>query len=190
MFNNSVTWLIWLTWCHLLAEWSILLTMTWHDWYTDERVVTLFAKHATILLPGSRRPQPINFYVCVLHLNIIPTKSSLQNLLGIQSSSITLLCNKGALSVCIMVITIAGVNRAAAKAVLTSREKEKRRKSAARTREWCKCQSEEWRSEIRHSVLMGHAERRACLPEDRHSETWQTNLMGYAEGRACLSEER
>jgi hypothetical protein len=47
-----------------------------------------------------------------------------------------------------MVITRARANRAAAKAVSTSREKEKRRKSAARTREWRKCQSEEQRSEI------------------------------------------
>ncbi len=119
------------------------MTTTWHDWYTDEHVVTLLAEHTTILLPGSRRP-PINFHVCVLHLKIINTISSFQNLLGIRSSSATLLCNKGALSVCIMVIIRAGANRAAAKAVLTSHEKEKRRKSAARTpREWRKCQSEE-----------------------------------------------
>ena len=57
---------------------------------------------------------------------------------------------------------------AAAKAVSTSREKEKRQKSAsaARTREWRKCQSEERRSEIRQLDLMGHAEGRACLSED------------------------
>ena len=144
---------------------SILLTTTWHDWYTDERVVTLRAEHATILLPG-RRSRPINVNVCVLHLKIIHTISSLQNLLGIRSSSATLLCNKGVLSVCIMVITRAGANMAAAKAVSTSREKEKRRKSAARTREWRKCQSEERRSEIRQSDLMGHAEGRSCLSED------------------------
>ena len=145
---------------------SILLTTTWHDWYTDEHdVVTLLADHATILLPG-RRPRPIHFHVCVLHLKIIHTISSLQNLLGIRSSSVTLLYNKGVLSVCSMVITRAGANMAAAKAVSTSREKEKRRKSAARTREWRKCQSEERRSEIRQSDLMGHAEGRACLSED------------------------
>jgi hypothetical protein len=102
----------------------------------DEHDVTLLAEHATILLPG-RRPRPINFHVCVLHLRIIHTISSLQNLLGIRSSSATLLCNKkGVLKVCIMVITRAGANRAAAKAVSTSREKGKRRKSAARTHEW------------------------------------------------------
>jgi hypothetical protein len=144
---------------------SILLTTTWHDWYTDERVVTLLAEHATILLPGSRRP-PINFHVCVLHLKIIHTISSLQILLGIRSSSATLLCNKGALSVCIMAITRAGANRAATKAVSTSREKEKRLKSATRTREWHKCQSEERQSEIRQSDLVRHAEGRTCLSED------------------------
>jgi hypothetical protein len=55
---------------------------------------------------------------------------------------------------------------AAAKAVSTSHEKEKRCKSAARTRKWRKCQSEERRSEIRQSDLMGHAEGGACLSED------------------------
>ena len=168
---------------------SILLTTTWHDWYTDEHVVTLLAEHATILLPG-RHPGPINFYVCVLYLKIIHTISSLQNLLGIWSSSATLLCNKGLLSVCIMVITRAGANRAAAKAVSTSREKKKRHKSAARTREWRKFQSEEQRSEIRQSDLMGHAEGCTCLSEGQRSEIRQTNLMGYAEGHACLSKKR
>jgi len=63
--------------------WSILLTTTWHVWYTDEHVITLLAEH-TILLPG-RRPH-INFNVCVLHLkNIHTIVSSLQNLLGIPS---------------------------------------------------------------------------------------------------------
>jgi hypothetical protein len=61
---------------------SILLITTWHDWYTNERVVTLLAEHATILLPG-RRPRPINFHVCPLHVKSIHTISSLQNLLGI-----------------------------------------------------------------------------------------------------------
>jgi hypothetical protein len=165
------------------------LTTTWHDWYTDERVVTLLAEHATIILPG-RLPRPIHFNACILHLKIIHTISSLQNLLGIRSSSATLLYNKGVLSVCIMVITRAGANRAAAKAVSTSHEKEKRRKSAARTREWRKCQSEEQQSEIRQSDLMGYAEGRACLSEERQSEIRQTNLMGHAEGCECLSEER
>jgi hypothetical protein len=67
---------------------SILLTTTWPDWYTDERVVILLAEHPTILLPG--RHPPINFHVCVLYLKIIHSISSLQNLLGIQSSSATL----------------------------------------------------------------------------------------------------
>ena len=123
------------------------MTTTWHDWYTDERVVTLHAEHDTILLPG-RCPQPINFHICVFHLEIIQTISSLQNLLGIRSFSATLLCNKGVLSVCIMMVTRAGANRAAAKAVSMSCKKEKRCESAARTREWRKCQSEEQRSEI------------------------------------------
>ena len=63
--------------------WSILLTTTWHVWYTDENVVTLLAEY-TILLPG--RCPHINFHVCVLHLkNIHTIVSSLQNLLGIPS---------------------------------------------------------------------------------------------------------
>jgi hypothetical protein len=121
---------------------SILLTATWHVWYTDERVVTLLAlAEHTILLPG-RRPH-INFHVYVLHLkNIHTIVSSLQNLLGIPSSSLTLLCNNE-LSVCIMVVTRAGAITAAAKAVSTSRENEKRRKSAARTCKWRECQTAE-----------------------------------------------
>ena len=62
----------WHDWCliNVLSPcwWSILLTTTWHVWYTDEHVVTLLADH-TILLPG-RRPH-INFRVSVLHLKII-----------------------------------------------------------------------------------------------------------------------
>jgi len=141
----------------------ILLAATCHDWYTDEHVVTftLLTEQAAILLPG-RHPGPINFHVCVLHLKIFHTISSLQNLLGIRSSSATLLCNKGVLAVCIMFITRAGANREAAKAVSTSCENEKRHQSDARTREWHKRQSEEQRSGIRQSDLMGHAERRAC----------------------------
>ncbi len=111
------------------------MTSCWHVWYTDERVVTLLAlAEHTILLPG-RHPR-INFHVCVLHLkNIHTIVSSLQNLLRIPSSSATLLCNNK-LSVCIMVVTRAGAITAAAKAVSTSHENEKRRKSAARTRKW------------------------------------------------------
>jgi hypothetical protein len=106
----------------------------------DEHVVTLLAEH-TILLFG-RRPH-INFHVCVLHLkNIHTIVSSLQNLLGIPSSSATLLCNNK-LSVCIMMVTRAGAIMAAAKAVSTSRENEKRCKSAARKRKWRECQSAE-----------------------------------------------
>jgi hypothetical protein len=105
-------------------------------------------------------------------------------------SSATLLCNKGALSVCIIVITRAGANRPGAKAVSTFCEKEKMCKSAARTREWRKCQSEEWRSETLQSDLMGHVEGCTCLSEDRQNEIRHTNLMGYAEGRTCLSEDR
>jgi hypothetical protein len=165
---------------------SILLTTTWHVWYTDEHVVIFLAEHTTILLCG--RHPPINFHVCVLHLKIIHTKSSLQNLLGIQSSSATLLCSKE-LSVCIMEITRAGAITAAAKAASTSRENEKRRKSAARKHEWRKSQSEDRRSETRQTDVMGHAEGRSCLPEEQQSEIRQTDLMGHAEGHACLSEE-
>jgi hypothetical protein len=104
------------------------LTTTWPDWYTDECVVTLLAEHTTILLPGSRRPS-INFHVCVLHLKIIHTISSLQNLLGVRSSSATLHCNKE-LSVSIMEIARAGAIMAAAKAASTSRESEKSHKSS------------------------------------------------------------
>jgi hypothetical protein len=62
---------------------SILLTTTWHVWYTDEHVVTLLAEYS-ILLPG-RRPH-IHFHVCILYLiNIHTIVSSLENLLGIPS---------------------------------------------------------------------------------------------------------
>jgi len=81
-------------------------------------------------------------------------------------------------------------NRAATKAVSTSCEKEKRYKSAARTREWRKCQSEEQRSEIWQMDLIGHTEGFACLSEDQQSGIQLTNLMGYAEGCTCLSEKR
>ena len=117
-----------------------------------EHVVTLLAEH-TILLPG-RLPH-INFHVSVLHLkNIHTIVSSLQNILGVRS------LQQLAFRVCIMVITRAGANMAAAKAV-------------ARTREWRKCQSEEQRSEILQSDLMGHAEGHACLSEDRRSGIWR-----------------
>ena len=83
---------------------SIQLTTTWHDWYTDERVVNLLAEHATILLPGSR-PRPINFHVCVLHLKIIHTFIIIAKSFG----HTIFLCNtplqQGSLSVCIMMIT-------------------------------------------------------------------------------------
>ena len=102
--ENTIYNLLWLSSCLTLAVawhdwymitvlspcwWSILLTTTWHVWYTDEHVVTLLADH-TILLPG-RRPH-INFHVCVLHLKNIHT---------IVPSWEYLLCNKE-LSVCIM----------------------------------------------------------------------------------------
>ena len=88
---------------------SILLTTTWHVWFTDEHVVTLLAEH-TILLPG-RLPH-INFHVCVLHLkNIHTIVSSLQNILGVRS------LQQLAFRVCIMAITRAGAIAAAAKAV-------------------------------------------------------------------------
>jgi hypothetical protein len=89
-----------------------------------------------------KRP-PINFHVCVLLLKIIHTISLLQNLLTIiRSSPAALLCNKE-LSVYNMVIKRAEAITAAAKAASTSRENEKRRKSAARKCEWCKSQSED-----------------------------------------------
>ena len=55
-----------------------------------------------------------------------------------------------------MVITRAGAIAAAAKAVSKSRENEKRRKSAARTRKWRECQSVERQSEIRQTNPTGH----------------------------------
>jgi len=76
------------------------------------------------------------------------------------------------------------------KAASTSRENEKRRKSAARKCEWSKSQSEDQRSEIWQTDLMGHAEGRACLSEEGRSEIQQTNRTGHAEGRACLSAEQ
>ncbi len=80
----AVAWHDWYMITMLSPCWqSILLTTTWHVWYTDEHVVTLLAEH-TILLPG-RYPH-INFHVCVLHLtNIHTIVSSLKNLLGIPS---------------------------------------------------------------------------------------------------------
>ena len=89
-----------------------------------------------------------------------------------------------------MALTIAGAITAAAKAVSKSRENEKRRKSAARTRKWCECQSAERQSGIRQTNRTGHAEGRACLSEERRSEIRQTNRTGHADGRARLSEER
>ena len=79
-----------------------------------------------------------------------------------------------------MVITRARANRAAAKAVSTSREKEKRRKSAARTREWRKCQSEERQSEIWQTDWTRRAEGCACPSAERLSEIRQTNWTGHA----------
>ena len=79
---------IWLTCCHLddgAYYWQQLGLIG-----TDKCVVTLLAECTNILLPGSRQPS-INFHVCVLHLKIIHTISSLQNLLGIQSFLATLL---------------------------------------------------------------------------------------------------
>ena len=89
-----------------------------------------------------------------------------------------------------MAITRAGAITAAAKAVSKSRENEKRRKSAARTRKWCERQSAELQSEIRQTDRTGHAEGRARLSEERRSEIRQTDLTGHAEVFACLSEER
>jgi hypothetical protein len=89
-----------------------------------------------------------------------------------------------------MAITRAGAITAAAKAVSKSRENEKRRKSAARTRKCCERQSAEQQSEIWQTDRTGHAEGRACLSEERQSEIRQTNRTGHADGRACLSEER
>ncbi len=140
------------------------MTTTWHVWYTDERVVTLLAEH-TILLPG--RCPHINFHVCVLHLKNIHTISSLQNLLGIPSSSATsLLCNNE-LSVCIMVVTRAGAIMAAAKAVSMSCEYEKRRKSVARKCKWRECQSAEQQTEILQTNWTRHAEGRAYLSDEQ-----------------------
>ena len=66
-----------------------------------------------------------------------------------------------------MAITRAGAITAAAKAVSKSRENEKRRKSAARTRKWRERQSAERQSEIRQTDRTGHADGRACLSEEQ-----------------------
>jgi hypothetical protein len=89
-----------------------------------------------------------------------------------------------------MVITRAGAITAAAKAVSKSRENEKRRKSAARTRKWGERQSVERQSEIRQTNRTEHAEGRACLSEEQRSEIRQTDRTGHAEVFACLSEEQ
>ena len=155
---------MWLPCCHLAGG----------AYY--EHVVTLLAEH-TILLPG--RLSHINFHVCVLYLKKIHTiVSSLQNILGVRS------LQQLAFRVCIMAITRAGAIAAATKAVSKSRENEKRRKSAARTRKWREHQSAERQSEIRQTNRMGHAEGRACLSEERRSGIRQTDLMGHAEGHA------
>ena len=72
-----------------------------------------------------------------------------------------------------MAVTRAGAITAAAKAVSKSREIEKKRKSAARTRKWCERQSAEQQSEIRQANLTGHAEGHACSSEERRSEIRQ-----------------
>ncbi len=69
-----------------------------------------------------------------------------------------------------MALTRAGAIMAAAKAVSKSRENEKRRKSAARTRKWRERQSAERQSEIRQTNRTGHAEGRAHLSEEQHTE--------------------
>ncbi len=50
--------------------------------------------------------------------------------------------------------------------------------------------SEEQRSEIRQTDLIGHAEGHACLSEKRRSEIRQSHWTGHAEGCASLSAER
>jgi hypothetical protein len=147
--------------------WSILLTTTWHVWYTDEHVETLLAKH-TILLPG-RRPQ-INFCVSVLHLkNIHTIVSSLQNLLGIPSLQQLAfsLYHGGFVSWRVQAQEPLGQSKGST--VSKSHENEKSRKSAARTCKWRERQSKS---------------------KERRSEIWQTDLTRHAEGCACLSEER
>jgi hypothetical protein len=88
-------------------------------------------------------------------------------------------------------ITRAGAITAATKAVSTSRENEKRHKSAARTRKCRKTQSEEQRGEIRQTNWTGHAVGCACLSEEQRSEIRQTNQTGHAEGaHICQQRER
>ena len=152
---------------------------TWPDWYTDERVVILLADHTTILLPG-RRP-PINLHVCVLHLKIIHTISSLCNY-PLQQGAFSLYHGDYK----------SRSYYGSIKAASTSRENEKRRKSAARKCEWSKSQSEDQRSEIRQTDLMGHAEGCACLSEEGRSKIRQTNRTGHADAHVCQrsSEEK
>ena len=163
------------------------MTTTWHVWYTDECVVTLLAlAEYTILLPG--RCPHINFHVCVLHLkNIHTIVSSLQNLLGIPSSSATLLCNNElSVSWWLQEQELLRQQQRQCQHLMRMR---KRGESAARTRQCRKTQSEEQQGEIRQAIWTEHAEGRTCLSEEQQSEIRQTNRTGHAEGRARLSAE-
>jgi hypothetical protein len=102
---------------------------------TGEHVVTLLAEH-TILWPHELShlcfsPQKYSHHISIA--------KSFGHRFSLHSS---VLCNKE-LSVGITAITRAGAITAAAKAVSTFRENEKRRRSAARTRKCPKTQSEE-----------------------------------------------
>ena len=61
LFDNSMAWL---TYDYELSPcWrSILLTTTWHVWYTDEHVVTLLSEHTILLLS----------WVCRRHFGDMP----------------------------------------------------------------------------------------------------------------------
>jgi hypothetical protein len=147
---------------------------------TGEHAVTLLAEH-TILWPHE-----------LSHLCFAPQKYShhisIAKSFGHKFSlHPSVLCNKE-LSVGIMAITRAGAIMAAAKAVSTSRENEKRRKSASRTHKCRKTQSEEQRSEILQTNWTGHAERHTHLSaEERHAERRAHHDMGviHEEKNSC-----
>jgi hypothetical protein len=138
---------------------------------TGEHVVTLLAEH-TILWPHEHSHLCFAPQKCSHHISIA---KSFGHRFSLHSS---VLCNKE-LSVGSMVITRAGAIMAAAKAVSTSCENEKRHESAARTRKCRKTQSEEQQSKILQTNWTGHAERRARLSaEERHAERHTHHDMG------------
>jgi len=179
---------------------SILLTTTWHVWYTDEHVVTLLTEY-TIILPG-RHPH-INFHVCVLHLIYSHHSIIIGKSVGHTFSASTIafsLYHGGFVSW-----------RLQEQELL--RQQQRQCKSLVRMRKGVSQQQENingmnanqrsnevkngrpiWRGMQRGAHVCqrskGHAEGRASLSAERQSETRQTNQTGHAAGRTRLSEEQ